>query len=130
MFAERATNIQEVSNLTSHELILLSGLAALASGLPAVLSGKKSNAAQTLSTLILVAANAVGVYAVYRWWSDGPIEPLSFPSPMKDVSVGIAIDGISAFFLLPILLVTALASVYGLQYWKQSEHEGNGRRVS
>ncbi len=28
------------------------------------------------------------------------------------------------------MLVTALASIYGLQYWKQSEHEDNGRRVS
>ncbi|MEO8497238.1 MAG: proton-conducting transporter membrane subunit, partial [Planctomycetota bacterium] len=116
--------------MTSHELILIGGLTACASGLPAALAGKRSNAAQTLSTLILVAGNVIGAYAVYRWWIDGQIEPLVFPSPFPGVSVGIAIDAISAFFLVPILLVTALASIYGLQYWKQSEHEDNGRRVS
>lgn len=116
--------------MTSHQLILISGLASLASGIPAALLGKKSNGAQTLATLILVAANAVGAYAVYRWWIDGPAAPLVLPSPISGVSVSIAMDGISAFFLLPILLVTALASIYGLQYWKQSEHEDNGRGVS
>lgn len=116
--------------MTSHELILTSGLAALLSGLPAALCGKKSNGAQALSTLMLVAANGVGAYAIYRWWIDGPIDPLLLPSPLKNVSVGFAMDGISAFFLVPLLLVTALASIYGLQYWKQSEHEDNGRRVS
>jgi hydrogenase-4 component B len=83
-----------------------------------------------LSTLILVAASAIGVYAIFRWWTDGQIEPLRLPSPIDGVFVSIAIDGISAFFLLPILLVTAMASIYGLQYWKQSEHGDNGRRVS
>ncbi|MBI2479679.1 MAG: hydrogenase, partial [Planctomycetia bacterium] len=116
--------------MTSHELILIGGLTALGSGLPAVLSGKNSNAAQLLSTLILVAANGMSAFAVYCWWIDGPIDPLLFPAPIANVSVSIAIDGLSAFFLLPILLVTALASIYGLQYWKQSEHEDNGRRVS
>jgi len=116
--------------LSSHELILIGGLAAAGSGLPAALLGKKSNAGQALATLILVAANAVGGLAVYRWWIDGSIAPLTFPSPIENVSVGIAIDGISAFFLLPLLLVTALASIYGLQYWRQSEHTDNGRRVS
>jgi hydrogenase-4 component B len=116
--------------VTSHELILIGGLAALVSGAPAALLGKRSNVAQILSSLILVAANCVGGFAVYRWWIDGPIDPLKFPSPIAGVSVSIALDGISAFFLLPILLVTALASIYGLQYWKQSEHEENGRRVS
>lgn len=116
--------------MTSHELILASGLTAIASGVPAVLLGKRSNSAQRLSTLILVAANLIGVFAVVRWWTDGPTDALVFASPFDGVSVSIAIDGISAFFLLPSLLVTALASIYGLQYWKQSEHEGNGRRVS
>ena len=116
--------------MTSHELILISGLAAAASGIPAALLGKKSNAGQMLATLILAAANCVGAFAIYRWWIDGAIDPLRIPSPFEGVSVSIAIDGISAFFLIPILLVTALASIYGLQYWKQSEHENSGRRVT
>ncbi len=116
--------------MTSHTLILTSGLAALGSGLPAAVFGKKSDAAQLLSALILSTANLLGLFAVYRWWMDGPIAPLQFPSPIPGASVSIAIDGISAFFLLPVLLVTMLAAIYGLQYWRQSEHPENGRRVS
>ena len=116
--------------MTSHELILVAGLAALGSGIPALLLSKKSNAGQVLSTMILIAANGVGLYAVCRWWNAGPIAPIVFPSPIQNVSVTIAIDGISAFFLIPILLVTALSSIYGLQYWKQTEQQDNGRRVS
>ena len=116
--------------MTSHELILASGLAAIASGIPAALLGKRANAAQALSTVILVAANGVGAFAVYRWYSGGPIDPLVLPAPIAQVTVSLAIDGISAFFLIPILLVTAMASIFGLQYWQQSEHEENGRRVS
>jgi hypothetical protein len=89
---------REINNLTSHELILISGLAAMASGWPAALLGKKANAVQTLSTLILVVANGVGAYAVYRWWIDGPIDPLLFPAPLANVSVSIAIDAISGCF--------------------------------
>lgn len=116
--------------MNCHELILTSGLVALASGLPAVLVERRSNAAQTISALILVFANGVGAWGVYRWWTDGPGAPLVLPSPFPGVSVSLALDGLSAFFLLPILLITALSAIYGLQYWKHSEHPENGRRVS
>ncbi|GIW55622.1 MAG: hydrogenase [Nitrospiraceae bacterium] len=119
-----------MAHVTSHVLVVVSGLGALVSGLPAALCGKKSNAAQVVSTVLLVAANILGVIAVGKWWLEGPAPPLVLPSPIRGVTVSIAMDGVSAFFLLPILLVTAMASIYGLQYWRQSEHEDNGRRVS
>jgi hydrogenase-4 component B len=80
--------------------------------------------------MILLAGNVVGVIALWSWWNTGSIAPLTFVSPMEDVTVSIAIDSISAFFLIPILIVTALSSIYGLSYWRQSEHPENGRRVS
>lgn len=116
--------------MTSHELVLTSGLLAVVSGLPAVLLSKRSNTGQTLATLLLLTANAVGLFGVYRWWGDGAIAPLSFPSPIPGVNVSVAIDAISACFLLPILVVTSMATIYGLQYWKQTEHEENGRGLS
>src|SRR6185295_20006095 len=38
-------------------------------------------------------------------------------------------DGLSALFLVPIFLVSLLGSVYGLSYWKQTEHPDNGRKL-
>ncbi len=116
--------------MNAHELILVSGLAAAASGVPALVMGRRSNFGQQLCATLLVTANLIGMYAVWRWWTDGPIAPLTFASPFAGVNIGIALDGISAFFLLPVLLVTALGAIYGTQYWKQSGHPENGRRVS
>ncbi len=110
-----------------HDLILTSALIAMASGIPAAFLSRKSDIAQCLSTMILVAANLLGLFAVSRWWAFGAAEPLSFPAPMMGFDVSLAIDGISAFFLIPILLVTSLASIYGLQYWRPSEHESAAR---
>ena len=41
----------------------------------------------------------------------------------------VAVDAISLLFLAPIFVVPALGSIYGLGYWKQSEHPENGRRL-
>ena len=113
-----------------NQLILLSGLMAMASGLPAVLMGQRSNVGQRLSTIVLLLANVLGLVAVYCWWTVGSTDSWLLPSPIAGFRVSLAMDGISAFFLVPILVVTSVGSVFGLQYWKQSEHENNGRRVS
>ena len=41
----------------------------------------------------------------------------------------VGIDAISAVFLLPVFLVSLLGNVYGLGYWKQTEHPENGRKL-
>jgi len=41
----------------------------------------------------------------------------------------VAMDPISVVFLLPVFIVPALGSIYGLGYWKQSEHPSNGQRL-
>ena len=71
-----------------------------------------------------------GLLAVYRWWIDGPCESLLLPSPIAGMHVSLAIDGLTAFFLLPVLVITALSSIFGLQYWRQSQHTDNGKRVT
>ena len=40
-----------------------------------------------------------------------------------------AVDGLSAFFLVPVFLVSLLGNLYGLRYWKQTEHAQNGRKL-
>jgi hydrogenase-4 component B len=39
------------------------------------------------------------------------------------------VDALSAFFLLPVFLVALLGNVYGLGYWRQTEHPENGRKL-
>jgi hydrogenase-4 component B len=115
--------------MSSNQWVLASGLAAMASGLPAACLGRRSNAGQIVSCLILVAANVAGLAGVALWWREGPGGPLAIASPLAGFSVSLEIDAVSAFFLVPILVVTALASIYGLEYWRHSEHPENARRV-
>jgi len=49
--------------------------------------------------------------------------------PVPGGRFAIRIDGISALFVIQIFLISALGSVYGLGYWKQSEHPRDGRKV-
>jgi hydrogenase-4 component B len=39
----------------------------------------------------------------------------------------VAVDALSAAFLLPVFLISWLGDVYGLEYWRQSEHQRSGR---
>ncbi len=45
-------------------------------------------------------------------------------------SFSIGLDGLSAFFLLPILVLSALAAVYGGAYLQAHHHKGGGHDVS
>lgn len=39
------------------------------------------------------------------------------------------LDGLAAFFLVPIFLVSALGAIYGLGYWSQARHARTGRKL-
>jgi hydrogenase-4 component B len=41
----------------------------------------------------------------------------------------VGLDALSAFFLVPVFLIGALGPVYGLGYWPERRHPGNGRRL-
>jgi hydrogenase-4 component B len=41
----------------------------------------------------------------------------------------VAIDGLSAVFLMPIFLISMLGSIFGVGYWAQTEHPENGRKL-
>ena len=51
------------------------------------------------------------------------------PWSLPGAEFSVAVDGLSAIFLLPIFLISLLGSVYGLGYWKQTEHPQNGRKL-
>ncbi len=85
---------------------------------------------QKLAAVLNVVGCVIGMSGVVHCYSHGPVEPLRWASPIAGFDFTVAIDGLSAFFLVPVLLVCGLASIYGLQYWPQAENQSNGRRVS
>lgn len=51
-----------------------------------------------------------------------------FPWPAAGNSV-LGVDALSAFFLVPVFLVGGLGSIYGLGYWPQRQHMGDGHKL-
>lgn len=90
----------------------------------------RSDIGQKLAALLNVIGCGLGLVGVWRVISAGVEEPLRFASPLPGWEFMVAIDGLSAFFLLPVLLICSLASIYGLQYWPQGQTAANPRRVS
>ncbi len=109
--------------------VLLGAAAVLAaSGLPACLPGRSGAAGRALGVLMAVAGAAAGLWAA-TWGLMAP-EPLSlvraWSLPLGRFDV--AIDALSAFFLMPALLIPALGAVYGLWYGDPGRHPGRSAR--
>ncbi|MGO9115212.1 MAG: proton-conducting transporter membrane subunit, partial [Thermoguttaceae bacterium] len=114
-------------------LLLGIGLAAL-SGATGLLFRRHSDAGQWLTTLLAVLGSVTGLAGVGLFWvlGDGPpiVLPWAVPGgPMPGGQFLVGIDAISAVFLPPIFLISLLGNVYGLSYWKQSDHPENGRKL-
>jgi hydrogenase-4 component B len=116
--------------VSSHELVLSGVLLSAASGLAAVLLPVRSAVGQWLAAVFNVVGCGCGLGGVVAFFLRGPAAPLRFPSPVPGFQFTVAMDGLSAFFLVPLLLICGLASIYGLQYWPQKEGASNARRVS
>lgn len=109
--------------------LLLAAVVLLASsGVPGLLATRKSDAAQIVACTLAMIGGALGLggVGVFCWAGSADLD-LAWFLPLGSLSI--RIDALSAAFLLPIFLVPLLGSLYGLGYWKQSEHPENGRKL-
>jgi len=63
-----------------------------------------------------VVACAAGLFPVVRIFFDGQVQSVSFPLSIPYGSFSVELDSLSAFFLLPIFILSSLAAVYGTEY--------------
>jgi hydrogenase-4 component B len=114
------------------------------SGLLSGLLGRRSTHSQVLATLVNLAGCLLLLgLAIQYWWSlvqpDSPenldqlgeaLKPwfVTAPSPIAGIEIKLGIDSLSLLFLLPILVISSLGSIYALSYWKPEEHPENGLR--
>jgi formate hydrogenlyase subunit 3/multisubunit Na+/H+ antiporter MnhD subunit len=106
-------------------LVIVAAILTAASGLPALALRRRPALAQRLSCATLCAGALLGAAAA--------LAALLAPSPPEltlGFSWGLAapggafalrLDGLSAFFLFPVLLVPALGAIYGLGYFPQAK---------
>src|SRR5262245_57269551 len=110
----------------SESLVLLGIAMSAASGIIGWLTPRSSNNGQLLTTLLAVLGSAVGLSGVGAFWATGVSVPLTYDWLLvPGAQFSVAVDGLSAFFLVPIFLISLLCNIYGLDYWKETEHPDN-----
>jgi hydrogenase-4 component B len=114
----------------SEELVLLGTAIVAASGVPGLLLSRHALSGQWVTTVLAVLGAGVGLAGVGAFWATGVSQPIRLPwDLLPSAEFSVAVDGLSAMFLVPIFLISLLGNVYGLSYWKQTEHRQNGRKL-
>ena len=88
----------------SEGLVLAGTLILAASGFPGLLFGRKSLAGQRLCTAVAVAGSGTGLAGVAWFWGTGESQPIIRPWALPGGVLNVAIDGLSAIFLVPVFL--------------------------
>jgi hydrogenase-4 component B len=101
----------------------------LGSGLPSLLAGRRSRIAQGMTTLIGCTGSVLGIAAACVSLASGSSDRVQISGPLPGSLLHFDLDPLAAFFLLPILVVGALGSVYGTGYWRADRHPRTAVRV-
>lgn len=113
----------------SERLILMGLTACGVSGLAGFLFSHRTCTGQWISTAIAVVGCSLGLTGVGVFWATGKGTAIRFPWLVPGGEFYVEMDGLSALFLVPVFLISMLGSLYGLSYWKQTEHPDNGRKL-
>ena len=110
------------------ELILIAIFVAAASGLPGFCLERSSAWGQRIAVASMVAGAVAGLTGacLSLYFGESPTLAMAWPAAGDSV---VGVDALSAYFLVPIFLVGGLGSIYGLGYWPQRRHLGNGRKL-
>ena len=92
-------------------------------GVVALLFFKRETLARTVASAFVLVGCALVAVPVYQTLAGGGVDSLQLPwrLPVGDFQVGM--DGLSAFFTLPVILLAPIAAIYGVGYLK---HQRDG----
>ena len=99
--------------LTAIGLVAISGLPGL---VPTAVGGARSQALHRVSVGILTCGVAVGLFAAARVLSGVAGMPLQGSWALPGAELALELDTLSAFFVIPILLIAASGAWFGLEY--------------
>ncbi|CAG1008804.1 NADH-quinone oxidoreductase subunit L [Phycisphaerales bacterium] len=100
-----------------------------ASGLPGLFLRRDSAAGERVSATLHVLGAAAALAGAIVSVVAGGAASLNVAWGLPIGSFRVEVDGLSAAFLVPLILVPALGSVFGVRYWSQREHPRSGRKL-
>lgn len=109
-------------------LMLGVGLTAI-SGLPGMLLPRRSGAGQCLAVLLAVLGALLGGAGIIAHAAGVKTEILNIEWTLPWGHFSVGLDALGAIFLMPIFLMSALGSIYGLGYWPQARNPRTAPRL-
>jgi hydrogenase-4 component B len=97
-------------------------------GVPGIFYRRDSSGGERLACILTLAGSVCGLVAVALALTSASELSLDFPWSLPGGALALRLDPLAAVFLIPLFLVVATGSVYGLCYWPQSENPDNGRK--
>ncbi len=110
-------------------LILAGGGFLGLSGILGLAFSWRSAWSERLTTVLAVAGGTIGLAGAAVVLGTGRAGSLVFSWTLPGAAWEMSVDALGAFFLIPVFLMGGLGSIYGLGYWRQRDHPGNGRRL-
>jgi hydrogenase-4 component B len=108
----------------------LAGAAVIgASGLAGLSFDRRSKTGERVSATLHLVGAVIALAGVLFSLEGGAKSSLELPWGLPLGSFRTDVDGLSAAFLVPLILVPALGSIYGLRYWRHREHPRTGRKL-
>ncbi len=109
--------------------IVASAVLVATSGVPGMFLGRRSSGGQMLATAMVVAGAGIGIAAAFAALLSGAGATVQLRGPVPELALHFRLDPLGAFFLVPICLMGALGSIYGISYWSQEHHPRTGQRL-
>ncbi len=111
-------------------LLLYTALGLVAfSGVPGLFFNRQSMGGQWLSIPLFCVGSAAGLIAAFTSLIHGVSEVWTLPLTVCGGNISFLLDPLASVFLASIFLISALGSIFGLEYWKQTQHPFNGAKL-
>ncbi|MBK5253326.1 MAG: hypothetical protein JJE03_02455 [Peptostreptococcaceae bacterium] len=110
------------------QLIIVAIIGITLSGVVGILLGKGFKWEQAITTTIVIISSVLGLIgASIGIFSEATTLKLFYWPTIGGALIGL--DGLSAFFLIPVFLIGGLGALYGMGYWKSSEHRDSSQKL-
>jgi hydrogenase-4 component B len=110
--------------------LLLGGLVLIMfAGVPGLFWCREGAGGERLACLLTLTGAVCGFAAVVHALILGRNLFFMLAWSMPGGSLALRLDPLAACFLLPLFVVTACGSIYGLRYWPQRDNPANGRKL-